>query len=130
MPPSRFVVWLNHAEAHVLQVHEQASSKTVIAQPEHPRLHRREGSVTGARAPEDREFLGAVTRALEGADALVLSGPGLAKQELLKHLQRHAPVLAQRVVAVQTSQRVPDETLVRDARECFRTHEGRARLGL
>ncbi len=130
MPPSRFVVWLNHAEAHVLQLRDEATSKTVIAQSEHPRLHRREGSVSGARAAPDRAFLDAVARALDGADAVVLSGPGLAKSEFLKHLQRHAPALAASVVAVQTSQRLPDETLVRGARECLRAHDGRTRLGL
>ena len=130
MNEPRIAVWLNHAEAHVGQVEEEPLRKSLIRLPEHPRLHRREGSVSGARAACERGFLDAVTAALQGAALIVIAGPGLAKRELFEHLQRHAPGLAARVVELQTCARVADQTLARHARARFTRHQARARLGL
>ncbi|MDB4997767.1 MAG: hypothetical protein JWM74_5199, partial [Myxococcaceae bacterium] len=61
-------------------------------------------------------FFRAVTDALQSAREILVLGPGTAKLELMKYVQKHTPALAAKIVGVQTIDHPTDRELVAYAR--------------
>ena len=96
------VVWLDHNEAHVMHISADDVEKSVVtpATP-HRNLHRKRGSVSGSRQPEDQHFYHEVVEALSGASEILVVGPGHAKLELIKHIHSHDHGVVDKVVGVE-----------------------------
>lgn len=114
------VVWMDHAEAHVLHFTlDEVERNIVHAKGRHRHIHHHRGTLGSGKAPEDMDYFVAVAASLEGAEAILLTGPANAKSEFGKYLDAHARALAAKVVAVEASDHPTDGELLRHARKFF-----------
>jgi len=114
------VVWIDHREAKVFHFNPTDVEKLVL-HPDHPtkHLHHKAGSVGGGSADADQHFLHAVAESIADAGAVLITGPGNAKQELVKHIDRHDPKLTKLIAGVETVDHPSDGQLVAHARRYF-----------
>ena len=114
------VVWIDHAEAHVLHfTPDEVEAARVVAEGKHPHLHHHRGTLGSGKAPEDRAYFDKVVKSLAGAQQILITGPANEKHEFKKHLEAHAKDIAARVVAVETSDHPTDGELLKLARRFF-----------
>lgn len=114
------VVWLDHAQAHVMHISPDDVEKSVV-HPAHPHthLHNKAGSIGSGRHPEDQAYYHAIVKALEGAQEILVLGPAKAKLELIKHVHRHDQGMSDKIVGVETVDHPTDAQLVAHARTYF-----------
>ena len=115
------VVWIDHREAHVIHFNPD-DAETSIIQPKSKHkahLHHKEGSVGPGKTPPDDKYNHEVADAIKDAGEILIVGPSTAKLELFKHLQRHDPAIAARVVSVETVDHPTDGQLLKFARRHF-----------
>jgi stalled ribosome rescue protein Dom34 len=114
------VVWLDHNEARVMHISPDDVEKSVVspAAP-HRNLHRKRGSVSGSRQPEDQHYYHEVVEALGGAAEILIVGPGQAKLELIKHIHSHDQQIVDKVIGVESVDHPSDGQLVSFARKYF-----------
>jgi stalled ribosome rescue protein Dom34 len=126
-------LWIDHRKAVIVVVSERGEETTQIES----HVERQPGRVAGVRSttpyesqhvPADdshqRKFTGQlndyydeVVALIRGAESILIFGPGEAKDELNKRLERDN--LGGRVVAVQTSDRMTDREIAAKIREYF-----------
>ncbi|TCV82900.1 translational machinery protein [Sulfurirhabdus autotrophica] len=114
------VVWIDHAEAHVMHISPDDVEKSVV-QPANPHkhLHNKRGAVGVGHAPEDQHYYHEVVEALRGAKEVLIVGPANAKLNLIKHIHAHDPAMAENVVGVETVDHPSDAQVVAYARKYF-----------
>jgi stalled ribosome rescue protein Dom34 len=114
------VVWLDHNEAHVMHISPNDVEKSVVSPAEpHRNLHRKRGSVSGSRQPEDQQYYHEVVEALAGAQEILIVGPGQAKLELIRHIHTHDHQVSSKVIGVETVDHPSDGQVVAFARKYF-----------
>jgi stalled ribosome rescue protein Dom34 len=113
-------VWIDHREARVFHFNP-TEVELMVVHPDNPtrQVHHKANSIGSGHAAADEEFLHAVAEALSGAGAILITGPGVAKTELVKHIHRHDPGLMARISAVETVDHPSDGALVAHARKYF-----------
>lgn len=114
------VVWLDHAQAHVMHISPDDVEASVI-RPAHPHthLHNKRGSIGSGRHPEDQAYYHAIVEALAGAQEILVVGPAQAKLQLIKHVHSHDPDMGDKIVGVETVDHPSDGQLVAHARTYF-----------
>ncbi|MBL8719424.1 MAG: hypothetical protein JNL79_25780 [Myxococcales bacterium] len=112
MSHTHVAVVIDHKEARVLHAdeHEVVHVQAHHHAPRHKEQHQ--------HLP-DAAYYADVAKALLDAEAILLMGAGTAKQELMNHLQAHAPGIAAKVVEVVTIDRPTDRQLGALVREHF-----------
>ncbi|MEQ1576901.1 MAG: translational machinery protein [Hyphomicrobium sp.] len=114
-------VWLDHREARIFFFNRYAVGEVDLATHNpHHHLHHKKGDIAGKRAPEDRHFLHEIVEALSPAKEWLIMGPGSAKLELVKHIQKHDASLSDRVIGVETADHPTDKQIVAHARTYFK----------
>ncbi|HUF99845.1 MAG TPA: hypothetical protein VMM60_17085 [Ilumatobacter sp.] len=115
-------VWLDHFHAAIVFI--APDSQRVVrldSEREDQHLHRKSGVPGSGRLPEDHRFFDTVAQALAANDSDVLiAGPGTAKNEFRRSVERRQPSLAAKVVDVVTLDHPSDAELVAFARRQFR----------
>ena len=109
-------VWIDGHQARVAHFNADDAEVEVVHRHHSDKEHRREKQA-GHANPDDAQFLEAVTKALGGAGAILVTGPGGEKHELLKHIEHKHPQLRKAVEAVETSDHPTDNELVAHARK-------------
>lgn len=109
-------VAIDHHEARVFHVDEHEVVHVVAHHhaPRHKEAHQ--------HLP-DAAYYADVTQALRDAEAILVLGPGTAKQELLNHLQARAPAVAAKVLELVTIDRPTERQLAALVREHFARHD-------
>jgi len=119
------VVWIDHAEAHVMHISpEDIESSVLRPQNPHRNLHHKRGmdkggAVGSGRTAEDQLFYHEVVEALKGAQEILVVGPANAKLHLIKHIHQHDPLMSDRVIGVESVDHPSDAQLVAYARKYF-----------
>lgn len=127
MPHRHAVVWLDHAEARVFEMNAaSAELKVVHAHADvhgtahgSPRVHHKASVIGSGKVQDEPAYFGQVAAELEGSTEILLLGPGVAKQEFVRHLQVRIPSVARRIVRVETADRMTDNQIVAHARAFF-----------
>jgi stalled ribosome rescue protein Dom34 len=115
------VIWIDHREAHVIQFNESASENEIIrTQSKHPHLHHKAGTTGSGHATPDKSYLHAVTEAVAKAAEILVVGPGSAKLELLRHAQQHDPLIAKKILGIETVDHPTDRQLLAYAKKYFK----------
>jgi len=119
------VVWIDHAEAHVMHISPDDVESSIIrpAKP-HQKLHHKRGmdkggAVGSGRTPEDQHFYHDVVEALKGAREILIVGPSTAKLNLIKHIQAHDQQMNDKVIGVESVDHPTDAQVVAYARKYF-----------
>lgn len=116
---SATIVWIDHHTAKLFNfVGESVEHHTLHRhEPEHHTNH------TVDAVHDSSHFYHQVAQRLHGAEALVILGPGVAKDQFVHHLEKHHHAdLHKKVLAVQTSDHPTDPQLVAFARDFFKQH--------
>jgi uncharacterized protein YcbX len=88
--PTQTVVWIDHKEARILQVHPKTADETTVLAPQHHPHRHPKGRGEAKEHPDDAQsFFGDVARALDGVDALLIVGPSSAKLECFRYRHEH-----------------------------------------
>ena len=116
------VVWIDHHEARVFHFSGD-DVETLVVRPHDPHvhIHHKANSIGAGHAAEDQAFLHAVVEALGASKAVLVTGPGLAKTALIKHITSHDPTMMDRILGVESVDHPSDAALVSHARAYFRT---------
>lgn len=120
------VVWIDHAEAHVMHISpDDVESSVLRPKNPHHKLHHKRGmdkggAVGSGRSPEDQQFYHDVVQALQGAQEILIVGPADAKLHLIKHIHKHDPQVSDKVIGVESIDHPSDGQLVAYARKYFR----------
>lgn len=118
------VVWLDHREARVFHFNA-AEAERLVLHPDKPsrHLHHKSGAMGSGHAGADNDYLHAVAHAIADAGAVLVTGPGNAKTELVKHIQHHDPKIAKLIAGVETVDHPSDGQLVAHARRYFQIED-------
>ncbi len=121
--PTHFhaIVWIDHSQAKVFHLGLSGEDEMTL----HPQLptrhiHHKANSIGSGHAAEDQTFLHDTVKAIGEAKAVLVTGPGSAKTELLKHIARHDPDKLEAIVGVETADHPTDAALVAHARHYFK----------
>ena len=119
------VVWIDHAEAHVMHISAD-DVETSIVRPKapHQKVHHKRGADKGGavghgKNPEDQDYYHAVTEALKGAQEVLVVGPASAKLNLIKHIHAHDAQMADKIIGVESADHPTDGQVVAYARKYF-----------
>lgn len=114
MSLNHVVVWLDHAQAHVIHFNREAAEADHIKNSStHSNAHPKAG------AGENSAFLNEIAATLKDAQEILIVGPGLEKMNFIKHLHKHHHTIADQVVAVETVDHPSDGQLLAYARKYF-----------
>ena len=114
------IVWLDHSVAHVLHFNAAATdNKHISADSEHKKLHTKSGIPGSGHSPEDQKYYHEVAQALADTLEILIVGPSNAKLALMKHLQKHDPAIASKVVGMESADHPSDGQLLAYARQYF-----------
>jgi hypothetical protein len=118
------VVWVDHHEAKIFHfsADEFDAARIRSSQP-HQHLHHKVNTVGSGHAPVEHAFLERVSKALDGSGAVLITGPGAAKNELAAHIRKLHPQLAARISAVEALDHPTDGQIVAVARRFFRADD-------
>jgi stalled ribosome rescue protein Dom34 len=107
------VVWIDHREARVFHFSPTDVGKLVL-HPDNPtkHIHHKTNSIGSGHAAADKDFLHAVIAAVADAGVVLITGPGSAKAELVKHIHEHDPRLMKLIAGVETVDHPSDAQLV------------------
>ncbi len=114
------VIWIDHSEAHVIHFDAEASESEVVkTRSTHPHLHHKSGSAGAGHARSAEEYLRTVADAVADAGEILVVGPGSAKLELIRYVEKHLPKTAARILGVETVDHPTDRQLLAYARKTF-----------
>lgn len=120
MSHSHAIVWIDHAEAHVININpDDVESSIVKPSNPHKHLHHKSGAVGSGHAPEDQHYYHEVVDALRGTQEVLIVGPSSAKLNLIKHIHAHDHELVASIIGVETVDHPTDAQLVAYARKYF-----------
>jgi stalled ribosome rescue protein Dom34 len=123
MQPSHAVVWLDHAEAHILHFTSEDVRNKFAGEP-YRRLQHRRDKDGRPRAPADQAYYDTIAGSLVEAEEILVAGPATATAAFVRHLNEHAHDVRARVVAIENVDRPSDGQLLDYARRHFRAAEG------
>lgn len=114
------IIWIDHHEARVFHFSASDADRLVL-HPDNPtrHIHHKANSIGSGHAAEDQDFLQRVAEAVADAGAVLITGPGNAKTELVKHIERHMPALKGKIAGIETVDHPTDGELVAHARKHF-----------
>jgi hypothetical protein len=113
-------VWIDHDRARIFHVDPERIEEATVEAPPH-RIHLRhpKGLVEGESPHDSKRFFREVARALEGAEAVLVTGPSTTKLGFFKFLHEHDPTLEPRIVGIETVAHTSDGQLLRYAQQYF-----------
>ena len=114
------VVWLDHAEAHVIHFNRDASESELLkTHSTHPHLHAKSGHLGSGRAAENAPYFDDIAAAVKDSSEILIIGPGSEKLELMKRLSKHHPQVAEKVLSVESVDHPSDGQILAYARKYF-----------
>ena len=99
------VIWIDHHEARVFHF-SPTNVERLVLHPDHPTRH-----------------IQAIVGSVADAGAVLITGPGNAKNALVKHIEQHAPRLMEIIAGVETVDHPSDGQLVAFARHYFKAED-------
>ena len=136
---TRVGVWIDHKKAVIVVVTDTGEEiRLIISHVQKQRRRAGDSPLKGPYEPQqvpaddrrEREFMGhlnlyddAVIAGMREADAILILGPGEAKGELTKRLERHH--LSGRIVGSETADKMTNRQIAAKVRQYFQEHSGR-----
>jgi len=121
MSPHHAVVWLDHSEARIFRLSLSDVEKFCVkSHAPHHHVHRKSGPGGSGKLPLDPEMMHDITQALLNAEEILVVGPGHAKLDWVKYVQKHNPKLAKAIVGIETVDHPTDGQIVSHARRIFK----------
>lgn len=117
MSVTHAVVWTDHREARVLEFDaEHVEAQKIRASSHYTRQHHSE-------VRTEHEFFSEVCGALEGIDAVLVTGSHTAVADFRHYAEKHRPHVAERISGYEIVDHPTEKQLVALARQYFLKHE-------
>ena len=116
------VVWIDRQEARVFHFDLDDAEKIVI-HPHGSEKDRQREKQAAHQSADTLHFLEAVTKAIADAGAILVTGPGTEKNELLKHIEHKHPRLRGAIEAIEAADHSSDGELVAHARKALKAED-------
>ena len=115
------VMWIDHREARVFHFGRH-DVESLVLHPERPtrQVHHKSNTIGSGHEVLASEFLHAA-QSISDAGAVLITGPGSAKTELMTHIEKHNPKLVKLILGVETVDHPSDGQLVAYARKYFKS---------
>jgi stalled ribosome rescue protein Dom34 len=115
-------VWIDHKEARIFTLHPDHVSEATVTAPLHNTHHKHPRGPGGDEEhPDDaHRFFRDVARGLDGAEEILVVGPGSAKLEFLRYTHGHEHALEPRIVGIETVDHPTDGQLVAYTKTYFK----------
>jgi stalled ribosome rescue protein Dom34 len=114
-------VWIDHREARIFGIARGGAEVASVRESgPHRHIHRKADHVGQGKEPPDALFLDDVAAAVAGARALLLVGPGTARDEFASHLRQHHPEIATSIWGIEPMDQQSDRQIIGAARRFFR----------
>lgn len=112
------IIWIDHREARIFHFNP-TDVEGLVLHPDHPtkHIHHKANSIGSGHASPDHDYFHAVVESVADAGAVLITGPGIAKTELVKHIHLHEPSLASVIVGVEALDHPSEAQLVAYARK-------------
>lgn len=126
MNGSHCILWIDHEKAKLMFVDKGEPISIAISSPHahaQGNIHHKAGVLGSGKSALDGEFVRQIERHLLNCREFIVVGPGTAKLEFIRHVHRHASVLDDRLVGVETLDHVSDGQLADFARAYFRRYD-------
>lgn len=120
--PFHCLVWIDHCVARIFAVTQQEMTElATLRAPDDGRghVHHHAGTPGSGHVPMSAEFLEKVAEALRDPAEILIAGPAQAKHLLKAYLEKKAPALSQRILAVAALNESGDDELHEFARLFF-----------
>jgi len=122
MSHSHAIVWMDSREAHVFRFSaEDVEKQRIRSRTPFRKIHHKAGVIGAGHVHLDHGYFADIAEALEGVQEWLLTGPGIAKNELARHIEENLPALKQTLCGLQTSDHPTDGELVDQARWAFKS---------
>jgi hypothetical protein len=118
------IIWLDHQDAkvidfsfddkHVANVHHEGGDR---------KLHHKVNTIGSGRVAEDPRYFEQIVHAVNGAHDVLITGPSTAKLAFRKHVERHEPALAKRVVGMEPLDHPSEGELLAYGRKYFKAFD-------
>jgi hypothetical protein len=116
------VIWIDHLEARIFAFGREDVDRLVIHLHNPTRhIHHLTHTIGSGHAAQDQDFLHRVIESVEGAGAVLITGPANTKTELLKHIHHHDPRQIDIIAGIETVDHPSDGALVAYAKRYFKT---------
>ena len=112
------VVWMDHTEAHTVMFDREHMEAQRIKSRSH---HKHQG-----KADDYSSFFAEITKSVEGCREVLLTGPGLARNQLRDWCQAHSSAVAGCIVDSIAADHPTDAQLVAQARQYFKKFDAMA----
>jgi stalled ribosome rescue protein Dom34 len=114
------VVCIDHAEALVFEFAESGVREHRIRPKDrNGNIHHKAGSRGSGHAHDSKAYLTAVADALQPSHEILIIGHGSAKDEFASFIRDHVPLLAQRILGVETADQPTKGEILAFARKFF-----------
>ncbi len=113
MPLTHAAVWLDHHNAHVLQLDAAQTLDHQIRQRIHFTRHH------DSQVRSEHEFFGDIAAALAGIAKILVVGPALEHAAFRKYLEKYHPTVCAQIVGWQTEEHPTEHEVIRLTREHF-----------
>jgi stalled ribosome rescue protein Dom34 len=124
MPQSRAIVWMDSREARVFRFSiDDVERQRIRSRRPFRKVHHKAGAIGAGHGHLDLGYFEEIAAALNGVHEWVLTGPGIAKSEMARHVGKHLPDLQRTLCGLETSDHPTDGALVDQARWAFRSIE-------
>ncbi|MES1264258.1 MAG: translational machinery protein [Variovorax sp.] len=120
---SHAVVWMDHAEAHILHYTSEDVQNRLRGKPLQRRHHKR-AQPDPTRAPMDQAYFTEIAGSLADATEILVTGPANAKSAFVRHLNEHSHDVRKKIVAIETVDHPSNVQLLDYARKHFRSRAG------
>src|ERR1700675_618612 len=96
------IVWIDHHEARVFHF-GRTEVDTLVLHPDNPtrHIHHKANSIGSGHASTSPDYLCAVAESVSDAGAVLITGPGNAKTELVEYIRVHDPKLMKVIAGVE-----------------------------
>ncbi len=124
MSHSHAIVWMDSHEAHTFRFSPiDVERERIRAHSPFRKVHHKAGTIGSGHLHLDHDYLDGIADSLHGVEEWLLTGPGTAKHELAKRLERQSPDLRRKLLAVETADHPTDGELLAQARKTFKKHD-------
>lgn len=111
---SQYAIWLDRQNAKIFKMGAVSKELELHWTPPSHHTHGHDGS-----AQTSEKFYHEIATQLHNATGILILGPGVAPKQLKHHFDQHHPKLAERVLAVESSDHPTDNQLKALANEFF-----------
>ncbi len=103
-------VWLDHEQAKIFEIQKEFYGETTL-------------TARSAAQRDEKAFHGAIVSALDGAQEILVMGPGTAKTAFMRYVHKNAPRLEPRIVGVESADHPTEGQIVAHVRKYFRAKD-------